>query len=278
MAHTTTAPAAWAGEIEAWAASLRAAGAREQTVGLRTYHLRRLGRDLGGSPWDVTAEQLVTWAGEQTWARETRRSWRSSMRAFWAWGMATGRATHDAAAGLGRVRPQEPRPRPTPEDVLREALATAEPRVRLMIRLGAEAGLRRGEVARVHRDDLVEDLAGWSLRVHGKGGRVRWVPLTASLALAVRTACVTNGWAFPGQDGGHLSAVWVGRLVSRALPEGWAMHSLRHRFASAAWRVDTDLVTVQELLGHASPETTRRYVQHDDGRLRATVVAVSRAA
>lgn len=141
-----------------------------------------------------------------------------------------------------------------------------------MIRLGGEAGLRRGEVAVVHRRDLREDLLGWSLYVHGKGGRDRVVPLTDDLAREVLDA-TREGYAFPGRVDGHLSARWVGRLVADALPDDWTMHPLRHRFGTLTHNVHKDLLAAQQLLGHATPTTTRLYVKITDDYLRETVNA-----
>ena len=54
--------------------------------------------------------------------------------------------------------------------------------------------------------DLVEDLAGYSLTVHGKGGHIRVVPLADDVAELVIRACQDGaGWALPGDDHGHLS-------------------------------------------------------------------------
>jgi len=224
----------------------------------------------------VSGDDLVTWAGGKAWAAETRRSWRSSLRGFYGWAEATGRVDRSPADALAAVRPSEPHPRPAPDVAVRAALACAEPRVRLMIRLAAELGLRRGEVAQVHRADLEEDLLGWSLLVHGKGGRERTVPMGDDLARAVRVATL-DGWAFPGRIDGHLSPRYVGRLVADALGNGVTMHQLRHRFATMAYAVDTDVLVVQRLLGHASPATTQRYVRTDDTAARRTVKAVAAA-
>lgn len=146
-----------------------------------------------------------------------------------------------------------------------------------MLRLAAELGLRRGEVARCRREDLERDLAGWTLAIRGKGERFRRLPLSDGLAAAIRTHA-DAGWLFPGQVDGHLSPHYVGKLVARALPDGWAMHSLRHRFATLAYSEDRDMFTVQELLGHASPVTTRLYVQVPADALRRTVEAVARVS
>lgn len=266
----------WVDAIGAWRTALRSAGSPESTITTRTYHVARFARQHAATgPWHVTGEQLITWAGSHDWAPETRRSVRSSFRSFYRWAVDTGRTTDNPALALPRVRPSAPRPRPTPERVYRAALLAADRRERLIVRLAAEAGLRRAEVAQVHSRDLFEDLSGWSLIVHGKGGKQRTVPLPATLAAELRT--LGPGYAFPGNDNGHLSPRWVGKLVTRLLPDGWTMHSLRHRFGTLAYAVDRDVFTVQELLGHASPATTRIYVQLPDDARRRLVDAVSAA-
>jgi len=179
--------------------------------------------------------------------------------------------------GLPVVSSLPPVPRPAAKSAVRAAVAASDDRVRLMVRLASEMGLRRGEVSRVHSEDMVEDLLGWTLRVRGKGGRTRMVPVPEGISAALRR--LPDGWAFPGRVEGHLSAGWVGKLVSRALPGAWAMHSLRHRFGTDAYAASgADLLAVQQLLGHASPATTQRYVQVPSGVLRRTVEAVSRVA
>jgi integrase len=84
-----------------------------------------------------------------------------------------------------------------------------------------------------------------------------------------------RGYLFPGQIGGHVSAAHVGKLVSGLLPDRWTTHTLRHRFATRAYAIDHDLFTVQELLGHASADTTRRYVLVPDDAKRRLVAAVA---
>ena len=80
----------------------------------------------------------------------------------------------------------------------------ADERVMLMLRLAVEAGLRRGEIARIHASDLGTDLLGAVLRVRGKGVKERTVPIGAGLAAAVRLRA-KEGWLFPRNDDGHLS-------------------------------------------------------------------------
>lgn len=266
--------AAWHAAIGEWLEHLDTGGASRDTRETRRQHLSRCARRVGvADPWSVTGEHLLAYVRAASWASETRRGHRSSLRVFYGWAVESGHVVASPALVLPKVAPAPPRPKPTPDHAYIVALTAATRRERLMIRLGAELGLRRGEVAQVHSRDLFEDLTGWSLVVHGKGGKERLMPITDGIAIELRS--LPRGFAFPGHDHGHLSPRWVGTLVGRLLPEGHTMHGLRHRFATRSYEVDRDLAVVQELLGHASPATTRRYVAVGRDRLRATVEAAA---
>lgn len=142
-----------------------------------------------------------------------------------------------------------------------------------MVRMARECGLRRGEIAQGHSDDLLPDLLGWTLLVHGKGGRERLVPVPDDLAALLRA--LPRGWFFPGNVNGHLSAAYVGKLLARLMPSGWTAHSLRHRFATDALDECGNIRVVQELLGHAHVNTTEIYTAVDRTALFAAVRAVS---
>src|SRR5690606_34840174 len=91
--------------------------------------------------------------------------------------------------------------------------------------------LRRSEIAQVHpARDLRQDLVGWSLVAHGKGRKIRLVPLTPRLALDLRA--LGDGFAFPGAIDGHLSPRRVYELVDAVLDGHWSLHNLRHSFAT----------------------------------------------
>lgn len=266
----------WCDALDAFETTLRAAGRSEQTIYLRRRHLTTLARHVAPrGPDDVVEADLEEWLGNPAWATETRRSHRSGVRTFFAWAARRGVVTADPSADLPPIRPALPHPRPAPDAALLAALASGDARVRLAVRLGAEAGLRRGEIVLIHARDVIEDLTGHSLVVHGKGGKVRVVPLNDSLARKLRAVVMHGGYAFPGNVDGHMSAGWLGKLVSRALPAGVTPHALRHRFATRAYSASRDVFAVQELLGHASPETTRRYVRVDSERLRGVVDQVA---
>lgn len=269
-------PTGWRTPLHDFETALKSSGSPATTTRTRLDHLRRLAR-VGGwpTPWDVDPEGLLAWFGSQTWATETRRSWRSTLRAFWRWAIATTRCDHSPADALPIVRATQPLPRPAPDEILQQSVRNTDPRTALILRLAAEAGLRRAEIAMIHDRDVFQDLDGWSLIVHGKGDRQRLVPLTRQLALLVRARTTEHGWLLPGDDGGHLSPRWVGKLATNALPGDWTLHTLRHRFATRAYGIDRDVFTVQQLLGHASPATTQRYVALDTSSLRSTVERVA---
>lgn len=275
-------PPDWVQPVEDYLLTLAAAGRREATLRTRRSYLSHMARELGVPPDAVTADHLVDWFGRQThWALETRRGYRNAARSFFSWAYRAGRAPVYLGDDLPSVRQHKGPPRPTPDDAWRSALAAADPRTKLMLRLAGEAGLRRAEVAQVHTGDLLEYPGGGTqLMVHGKGGKKRVVPIADELADLLQQGAAghtpgmpAEGWLFPDGAGGHLKPYWVGMLVSGVLPDGYTMHTLRHRFATRAYRGTRNLRAVQTLLGHESIATTERYTAVDDDEIRAAASA-----
>lgn len=267
----------WMQVIDSFILTQAAAGAPATTQRARRDHLMHLARRVDVDPAEVTGDMLLSYVAGQTWANETRRGRRSTFRKFWSWGLTAGYLTIPAADSLPVVKAGAPSPRPCPDGAYQRALMKARPRERLMLRLSAELGLRRAEVAQIHERDIADDLGGVSLRVHGKGNKERTVPLPAGLAIELTEAC-KHGFAFPGDEAGHLSPRWVGKLITRLLPPELTMHTLRHRFASRAWSSGVDIWVLQSILGHASSDTTRRYVAIPQTAERAAIEGMSRAA
>lgn len=268
-------PPAWVSALTSWSIAMKAMRLSPQTIELRLYHLRRLARaGLAPSPWEMERSSLLEWTGQHHWKKETARAVRSSFRRFWAWGVATGRTTDCVSDVLPMIHPEQPNPRPAEKDIVVAAVAAADPRVLLMLRLANELGMRRGEVAQVHpANDVVRDTAGWSLIVHGKGARKRVLPLPDDISRILRKA--PPGYLFPSPSGGHLSPHWVGTLVSRALGGGTTMHQLRHLCATEVHEETKDIRLVQTVLGHASLATTQRYVAVDGTAVREALASRS---
>lgn len=272
MRNKISAPVTWRKSIEGWTDTLKAAGLSAQTIKSRRYKMAHLAALLMPSgPEDVTTEQIVQAFARQQWKPETRKAYRNTISSFFRWLHKSGRRADDPSLDVPRVKKPHAHPRPCPDRYITAAMQKATPSEKLMVRLGAECGLRRGEIARVHSDDVVADSAGHSLIVRGKGDKQRIVPLPDDLA---NTVMETKGYLFPGRFGGHVEESYIGDHISRLLPDGYAAHTLRHRFATTAYAATHDLFVVAELLGHESVETTEHYVAMPDGRLREATAAV----
>lgn len=272
MRNKISAPVPWRESINGWTDTLRAAGLSAQTIKSRRYKMVHLAALLMPSgPEDVTTEQIVQVFARQQWKPETRKAYRNTISSFFRWLHKSCRRSDDPSLDVPRVKKPHAHPRPCPDRYIAAAMEMATSSEKLMIRFGAECGLRRGEIARVHSDDVVADSAGHSLIVRGKGDKQRIMPLPDDLAAIVMDA---NGYLFPGRFGGHVEESYIGDHISHLLPDGYAAHTLRHRFATTAYAATHDLFVVAELLGHESVETTEHYVAMPDGRLREATAAV----
>lgn len=272
MRNKISAPVPWRESINGWTDTLKAAGLSAQTIKSRRYKMVHLAALLMPSgPEDVTTEQIVQVFARQQWKPETRKAYRNTISSFFRWLRKSGHRADDPSQDVPRVKKPHAHPRPCPDRYIKAALEKATESEKLMIHLGAECGLRRGEIARVHSDDVVPDNVGRSLMVRGKGDKQRIVPMPDDLADMVMAA---HGYLFHGRFGGHVEESYVGDHISRLLPNGYGAHTLRHRFATAAYAATHDLFVVAELLGHESVETTEHYVAMPDGRLREATAAV----
>lgn len=262
----------WGDAISGYRQWLMASGKPQSTVRLRVWQIRRFAADHP-TTYRVSTAELARWLGGHGWSAATIASNRAAFRSFYGWLHRSRRIQRNPAADLPAVRPSRREPRPAPEWVV--AAVRCDDRTRLMIDLAAKQGLRRAEVAAIHSRDLVADADGWALVVHGKGSKDRLVPLFADVADRIR--CHGFGYLFPSPGGGHLTPNRVGVLVSDALPPGWTAHSLRRRFATKAYEGGHDLRSVQRLLGHASIETTQRYIAVGSADMRAAMMFAASA-
>lgn len=262
----------WPSLLTAWTNYMINAADADGTIQQRVYHLSRVAREIEKPPDRITADDLGTWLASKSWKPNTRRAYRGSLRAFYRWAMEQGMITGSPAHKLPPVKVPRARPLPMPEDPFKEALATADARLSLAIRLGGHCAMRRGEIAAGHTDQLVEDLTGWSLHVVGKGGHERMVPLPDDLAADL--LALSPGWFFPSPHGGHLTKAYLGKIIARHL-ETHTTHALRHRALSIAYATTKDLRAVQEFAGHMKPETTAIYTLVPDDDVRAAMNAAA---
>lgn len=141
-------------------------------------------------------------------------------------------------------------------------------------------GLRVSEALSLNRLDAPKEGQG-ALRIRGKGGKERIVPL-----LPVVTRAIDDYLRHLPRDLDDFDPLFIGergkRLGSRlvqdrvqtlrkrlGLPETATPHALRHSFATHLLAGGGDLRTIQELLGHASLSTTQRYTAVDARQLQS---------
>lgn len=148
-------------------------------------------------------------------------------------------------------------------------------RDRAMLELMYSSGLRVSELCALRWRDL--DLAEALVRVSGKGGKVRIVPVGSHALAALNEwkddqKAAPDAPVLPGRGGKPITprAVQL-RLRQLAQRQGiWKRvhpHLLRHSFASHVLESSGDLRGVQELLGHADIATTQIYTHLDFQRL-----------
>lgn len=139
-------------------------------------------------------------------------------------------------------------------------------------------GLRISEVLTLTLEEA-PTAAGAMVRITGKGGKTRLVPILPVVAEAVSAYLKTcpfvlsnNQPLFRGTRGGPLRAEIVQKRVRNlrsalGLDETVTPHALRHSFATHLLGSGGDLREIQELLGHASLSTTQTYTHVDTTRL-----------
>jgi len=140
------------------------------------------------------------------------------------------------------------------------------------------AGLRISEALSLTPANA-PDARACAMRIVGKGGRERVVPLLPAIFEAISTytrlcpyALGANEPLFRGARGGPLNARLVQKAMEKmrfalGLPASATPHALRHSFATHLLSRGGDLRTIQELLGHASLSTTQIYTEVDIDRL-----------
>lgn len=203
----------------------------------------------------------------------------SAIRSFYRYLIREGAARHDPAADV--TAPKAPRRLPKVLDVDATAAlletAAEDPlliRDKAIFELIYSSGLRLAETVQLDLRDL--DLTEGLVRISGKGGKTRIVPVGRQAREAIRQWLQLRGSLtdaqqqalFVSQHGQRLAARSIqARLTRLSLQQGLGRpvhpHMLRHSFASHLLESSGDLRAVQELLGHADIGTTQIYTHLD---------------
>ena len=149
----------------------------------------------------------------------------------------------------------------TPEEIDKLLNACPSDTWRLVVLLGADAGLRRGEIMNLRWEDV--DFNNNQLYIApNKTEYYRYVPMTESLRNALQRAKIGAGSGFVVQFGrvrniNSLTACY--KKIAKVAGVDSFLHKLRHTFASQLVQNGVELYTVSKLLGHRSIQVTEIY-------------------
>lgn len=238
---------------------------KNKYLSVARYYLRVLGAEC-------TEEELRTFLYGKKYAPNTFNLYCLSLKAFYKWMKKNGyRKGPNPVKNIMLPRLSRGVPRPMADRELGRALAYAPKRIRLMLLLGAYAGLRASEIANLRVSDL--DIEAMMIYVmDGKGGKNRSVPLHPDVLDAFYSYAGTSiggkGLIFfiDERRSPELNARWVGSELQDFYDKyalDMTTHQLRHWFATHMFKVTKDIVTVSKLLGHSNLSTTMVYAQWD---------------
>ena len=255
-------------------------------IGFLTLHTGGpVGRGVLG---DVAVGDLRAWMAK---ARNDGLSPRSvarqlsAVKSFYRWLDDVHGITSAAVATIRGPKLKPRLPRPVASDAAKAVLDLAdiqhsEPwvgaRDQAVLILLYGCGLRISEALSLQGQDVP---LGDSLRITGKGGKERLVPVLPAARQAVEAYCELTPYPpepgqplFRGMRGGALNPRLIQKLMASlrmqlGLPETATPHALRHSFATHLLESGGDLRAIQELLGHASLSTTQVYTAVNQTRL-----------
>ncbi|MDQ2638921.1 MAG: tyrosine-type recombinase/integrase [Actinomycetota bacterium] len=222
-------------------------------------------------PASATAIEIQRWiVANPQWSDGTACTYFGYLRAWYKWLQINDHRLDDPTIKVGSPRWPDRTPRPVSDNgVMRLLLARMHHRTRVMILLAILAGLRVSEIAKVRGEHI--DVTVPSIWVAGKNRKARTLPLHPLLVEAAATM-PTHGYWFPAnatRPGEHVLGKSVSHIISlvmRRAEVAGTPHKLRHWFGTTLLHDGADLLTVKELLRHASVSTTQVYVQIPDAR------------
>ncbi len=165
-------------------------------------------------------------------------------------------------------------------DQVRMLLASADIRLRAMIFLGIDAGLRVSEVAHLKVKDIDSKSSFKSIYIrNSKRNKSRKVPMSDSLHKILQEYWKVyrpdpNGYLFTGKDkSSHINQNYINNLFKNHLrsfdfySDDIRFHNLRDTYATMMLRNGCNIFTLKKLLGHNSFSSTARYIKCDTSDL-----------
>ena len=272
-----------------------------KTAKTYSYGLKLFCRSVGGDdpPFSsLTMEHFIkfpAWLSKQGYKKSTKGIYNSATGTYLDWLTIQGKIDpkhvellryRKASSSMMRIRESTLPKTPSPETIekilesVRSSKTKSPIRERDLALIGflVSTGCRADEARRLKVRDV--DLANGRAKVTGKGNKERYVFLNQDAINAlisywdVRGFCENNHPAFAGHSYGygkrasyHISTktIWliVKTLAKRAGIDSnfFSPHSFRHAFATKMLRETGNLALVQDMMGHASPQSTRVYAK-----------------
>jgi integrase/recombinase XerC len=262
--------------ITAFVRHLRDLDRAESTIDTYVGMLARLDRDLPEGLAYACADELRAQIYVEGRKPATVALYRAAAVAFFTWATDENDPwlDYDPSRQLPRARVRQRTPRPCTHEELADILARAQEPCRTWYLLAAGCGLRCVEISRLNRADVTEH----QVYVLGKGGKERAVPTHPAVWAAIRDL-PAGPVARRYYDTARASRRDVQGRGNRHLAvlghPGITMHRLRHWYGTYVHQAaGGDLRVTQELLGHASPNTTQVYVATLAGTKAAAVAAL----
>jgi integrase/recombinase XerC/integrase/recombinase XerD len=283
----------WESALARFDRELRRRGAAEATRRAYRSDLRRLATwasARGVEPAAVAYRDLRGYASvlsESGAAKSTIARKLAATRSLFEFLQRIGDVSQNPADLMPAPKREKKLPRVLGPDEMRQLLeripnrGPLETRDRALFELAYSCGLRCQEIVNLDQDDV--DFESERVRVDGKGGKVRLVPVgePAQRALERYLAVARPALA----DGKGEAALFLSRRGRRLSPsdvrrrlDGWVReaalagrvspHALRHSFATHLLEGGADLRSIQELLGHSNVSTTQVYTRVEPSRLR----------
>lgn len=182
------------------------------------------------------------------------------LRSYYRYTASCGLRSGDPTAGFRLPKVSLPPVEPYPhEDIMAFVAAARTRRDRAILLLFLDTGLRCSELLRLRDQDI--NRRERIIRIHGKGGKYRLVAPGQTAWAALTTyldSRADNVW----QEGIATTSglrSWLRRLAVRAGLERANLHRFRHGFACAFLENGGDSGSLQELLGHETPQMTEHY-------------------
>jgi len=254
---------------------MRAAGLAETTATERPRQIRRLATVEGLDVFHLDEDDILMYLARPDLSKNSRSTYYFGLRAWHSYLVGQGIRADNPMDGITSPKVPNGQMRPILNAHI-QALLTSQIRTRTrgMALLGAYAGLRAHEIAKVRAEDI--DHHAGVMEVIGKGDKTRYVPVHDLILEYARLSAPDRGYWFPSRQATarpvNVKSVIIGlsRAMDRAAVPG-TCHSLRRWFATTMVENGADIRVVQVLLGHASLATTQKYVYVQPARAHAAV-------